>query len=195
MKPFRVSSSHGDVVPITTLGKALGGLIMIFGLGMFALPIGIIATGFSQEANRREFVITWGMVARVPIFAHLQAAAVAQIGALLYSRTYQEGEAIVRVGESADVMFFIASGEVAVEVEHGQVRLGEGDFFGEMALLYHRQREHNVTAVTKCRVLVLDKSDFERLCHREPELLSRIRSVAEARLKTEKRKSTGKSDT
>lgn len=180
---------YGDVVPVTAVGRVFGGLIMIFGLGMFALPIGIIATGFSHEANRREFVITWGMVARVPIFAQLDAALVAQIGALLDSRSYQAGEPIIRAGDEADAMFFIASGEVAVDADEGQVRLGEGDFFGEMALLYRRQREHNVTAVTKCRVLVLDKTDFKRLCHSEPELLSHIRSVAESRLKAAKTKS------
>jgi voltage-gated potassium channel len=177
----------GDAVPLTGLGKAFGGLIMIFGLGMFALPIGIIATGFSHESNRREFVITWGMVARVPIFAQLEAAVVARIGSLLYSRNYVAGELIMRVGDEADAMYFIASGEVAVEADEGQVRLGEGDFFGEMALLYRRQREHNVSAITKCRVLVLDKEDLEQLCHREPELLSHIRSIAEARLKASKK--------
>lgn len=180
---------YGDVVPVTTFGRVFGGLIMVFGLGMFALPIGILATGFSHEANRREFVITWGMVARVPIFAHLEAAVVAQIGALLHSHSYQEGEPIMRAGDVADAMYFIASGEVAVDADEGQVRLGEGDFFGEMALLYRRQREHNVTALTKCRVLVLDKIDLEQLCHREPELLSHIRSVAEERLKASKTKS------
>ncbi|MFQ5625829.1 MAG: cyclic nucleotide-gated ion channel [Methyloligellaceae bacterium] len=183
---------YGDVVPVTAIGRVFGGIIMIFGLGMFALPIGIIATGFSHEANRREFVITWGMVARVPIFAHLEAAVVARVGAMLYSRSYQEGESIVHVGDEADAMFFIASGEVAVETDSGEIRLGEGDFFGEMGLLYRRRRTHNVTAVTKCRVLVLDKSDFEQLCHREPELLSHVRSVAEQRLKTDKIKSRKK---
>ncbi len=183
---------YGDVVPVTGLGRAFGGLIMIFGLGMFALPIGIIATGFSHEANRREFVITWGMVARVPIFSQLEAAVVAKIGALLYSRSYQADESIMRVGDDAVAMYFIANGEVAVDVDEGQVRLGEGDFFGEMGLLYHRQREHNVTATTKCRVLVLDKSDFERLCHNEPELLTRVRAVAEERIKSSKLKSTQK---
>ena len=183
---------YGDVVPITAIGRVFGGIIMVFGLGMFALPIGIIATGFSHEANRREFVITWGMVARVPIFAHLEAAVVARVRAMLYSRSYQEGESIVHVGDEADAMFFIASGEVAVEADSGQIRLGEGDFFGEMGLLYRRRRTHNVTAVTKCRVLVLDKLDFERLCHREPDLLSHVRGVAEQRLKTDKIKSRKK---
>ena len=179
---------YGDVTPVTSLGRAFGGLIMIFGLGMFALPIGIIATGFSQEANRREFVITWSMVARVPIFARLEAAVVARIGAMLYSRSYAPGEHIIRVGNDADAMFFIASGEVVVEAVGGPVTLGEGAFFGEMALLSRRQHAHNVTALTKCRLLVLDKSDFEQLSHREPDILKQVRAIAEARVKASRTK-------
>ena len=40
---------YGDIVPITPWGKVFGGIVMLFGLGMFALPIAILATGFSQE--------------------------------------------------------------------------------------------------------------------------------------------------
>jgi len=174
---------YGDMTPLTPWGKMFGGLIMIFGLGMFALPIAIIATGFSQESNRREFVVTWGMVAKVPIFAKLEAAGLSSIIALLYSRSFAAGMRIFHIGENADAMYFITSGEVSVETDKGPVVLGEGDFFGEMALLDHRKREHVVTAITKCRVLVLDRADFIHLGHKEPELLDHISRVAKERIK------------
>ena len=174
---------YGDVVPITPLGKLFGGIVMIFGLGMFALPIAIVATGFSEQAHRRDFVVTWGMVARVPLFAQLEATAVAQIMSLLYARSYAEGGRIIREGDEADAMYFITSGLVTVDLESGPVSLGEGDFFGEIALIQRRAHAHNVTAATKCRLLVLDKDDFERLCHREPDVRAHIRGVAEAREK------------
>ena len=174
---------YGDVVPVTPFGRLFGALVMLFGLASFALPIGIIATGFAQEANRREFVITWGMVARVPLFAQLDASAVARITALLHSRSYPANVPVMRIGERADAMFFITAGEVVVEVAGDPVTLGEGDFFGEMALLDDRAHRHNVNTVTRCRVLVLDKSDFERLCHREPDIVTHIKGVAEARQK------------
>ena len=60
---------YGDVVPITPWGKLLGGVVMLLGVGMIALPVAIIATGFSQESGRHQFVVTWSMVARVPLFA------------------------------------------------------------------------------------------------------------------------------
>ena len=45
---------YGDVVPITTLGRVLGIVIVITGIGMAALPAGILASGFTSEINRRR---------------------------------------------------------------------------------------------------------------------------------------------
>ena len=173
---------YGDVVPITPWGKLLGGVVMLLGVGMFALPIAILATGFSQEANRHQFVVTWSMVARVPLFATLDEAEVAEIARLLYSRTYMPGVPIVRAGDPGDGLYLLASGEAAVELGAGRrAILKEGDFFGEMALLDHRRRKFDVVAKTRCRVYVLDNQAFARLSRRHPEILHRIRKVAAAR--------------
>ena len=45
---------YGDVVPITVLGKVFGLLITIAGVGMVALPAGILASGFSTELQKRR---------------------------------------------------------------------------------------------------------------------------------------------
>lgn len=45
---------YGDVVPITPLGKFFGGLITIIGVGMVALPAGILASGFADQIHRRR---------------------------------------------------------------------------------------------------------------------------------------------
>jgi len=82
---------YGDVTPMTPLGKMFGGIVMLFGLCMFALPVAIIATGFNQEAARHEFMVTWSMVARVPLFSTLDAAEVAEVTKLLYTRAFQPG--------------------------------------------------------------------------------------------------------
>lgn len=44
---------YGDVYPITGLGKLLGAFIAILGVGIFALPAGIIASGFESEISQR----------------------------------------------------------------------------------------------------------------------------------------------
>jgi len=47
---------YGDIYPITGLGKMLGGLIAILGIGLFAIPTGIIASGFLEyfEKGKKE---------------------------------------------------------------------------------------------------------------------------------------------
>lgn len=45
---------YGDMYPITPLGKLLGAFIAILGVGIFALPAGIIASGFDAEIRRRD---------------------------------------------------------------------------------------------------------------------------------------------
>lgn len=45
---------YGDVYPITPLGRLLGGIIAIIGIGLFALPTGILASGFSEEIARSK---------------------------------------------------------------------------------------------------------------------------------------------
>lgn len=45
---------YGDVYPVTPLGKLLGSFIAILGIGIFALPTGIIATSFERELADRE---------------------------------------------------------------------------------------------------------------------------------------------
>ena len=45
---------YGDVYPITPLGKLLGAFIAILGIGVFALPAGIIATSFESEISKKK---------------------------------------------------------------------------------------------------------------------------------------------
>jgi voltage-gated potassium channel len=176
---------YGDVVPITPWGKVLGGVLMVLGVSMFALPIAIIATGFSHETNRHQFVVTWSMVARVPLFATMDQMEVAEITKLLYARNFMPGVPMVRAGDPGDSMFLIASGEAEVELGSGKhLLLKEGDVFGEMALLEHRRRKHDVVAKTRCRVYVLDSQALARLSSRYPDIVDRIRKVAESRRET-----------
>ena len=173
---------YGDVVPVTALGRVIGGLVMIFGLGMFALPIGIIASGFANEIHRREFVVSWGLVARVPLFAKLDAMAVSRVSNLLRSKVMPADTVIARRGEPADAMYFIASGQVHVEVEPEPVTLGEGDFFGELALLNETTRGATVLSITQTRLLVLPVDDFHHLLSTQADLREAIQSVADDRL-------------
>src|SRR5580692_9238241 len=126
---------YGDVVPITPLGKMIASVTIFGGLIMIALPVGIIATAFSEQIHRRDFVVTWSMVARVPLFAGLDAGEIADVLRLLRAQTVDSGDVIVRRGENAHSMYFVAGGEVDIQIGGRHIGLGVGHFFGEIAVL------------------------------------------------------------
>ena len=173
---------YGDVVPVTALGKLIATGTIFLGLIMIALPVGIIATAFAEQIHRREFIITWGMIARVPLFAELDAADISDVMQLLRAQTVQAGEVIVRAGEPAHSMYFIASGEVEIALEQGRVRLGVGQFFGEVAVLRRARRSATATALTRSNLLLLDAQDLHALMERDPRIASRIKEVAAKRV-------------
>lgn len=171
----------GEIIPVTTLGSIIAAITVMLGIGCFALPVAIFGRGFYEEIRRRDFVVTFAMVARVPLFAHLDAAAIADLVAILRARTVPAGTTIIRKGERGNAMYLIASGSVEVESAAAKVRLEEGDFFGEMALLSREPRTATVTALRPTDLLVLDADDFNRLVDRLPDIGTRVRAVAKGR--------------
>jgi voltage-gated potassium channel len=176
---------YGDVVPITPLGRIIAALTICAGFIMIALPIGIVATGFSREIHRREFVVTWSMVARVPLFADLNAGEIADIMRLLRSQTIESGGTIARRGEPAHSMYFIAAGEVEIDLPEQRLRLGAGHFFGEIAVLRRARRSANVSAIGRTNLLILDAHDFRALMARQRHLATRVRAAIRDRIGAE----------
>lgn len=172
---------YGDMAPVTALGRFFGGFTMLLGIAMFAVPAGILASGFAEEMKRRDFVITWQLVADVPLFAKLDASRIAAITRLLKPEIVSVGHVIVHRGDPAHAMFFIMEGEVEVDVQPTPVRLKPGQFFGEIALLRDMHRTATVTAVKECRLLALDVVDFRKLMAQYPDLKRQVEAVAEER--------------
>ena len=173
---------YGDVVPLTPLGKLVSVFAIVAGLVMIALPVAIISRAFADEVRRRDFVVTWGMLARVPLFSHLGAAEIADIMRLLRAQTIESGEILVRRGDAASSMYFITAGEVEIELPNQRVRLSDGTFFGEIALLRRTKRSGTVTAMRKTKLLALDAQDFHALIERVPDLAAHVHRTAKARL-------------
>jgi voltage-gated potassium channel len=171
---------YGDAVPITPFGKIFGACVMVFGLGLFALPIGIIATAFVNEIHRRDFVVTWGMV--VPLFAALDAGSISEIMTIMRTRMVPPGTVLAAKGDEAEGMYFIADGEVQIRLRRRTVTLGPGDFFGEVTLLKKVQRVGTIATVTRCNLMLIDSADFEVLLQRNSDLRAQITAVADERL-------------
>ena len=173
---------YGDVTPATGIGKLFGATIMVLGIGMAALPAGILATGFATEMQKRTFVVHWKLVAGVPLFTSLDALRISEITQLLELNIVPADYAIVRKDEPADSMFFISRGEVEVDVGTGGARLGPGSFFGEIALLKNCNRTATVISVTECQLLVLSVEDFNNLLRSNPDMRETVNAVMDERL-------------
>ena len=173
---------YGDAVPITPVGRLIAGLTIFAGLLMVALPVGIVATAFANEVHRRDFVITWGLLARIPLFSELSAVQIAEIMKMLRAQKVDRGSIIARRGEPAHAMYLIADGEVEIKLKHQHIRLGSGHYFGEIAALRQTRRSATVVATQPTRLLALDASDLHSLMDREPQLAERIQNAARAKL-------------
>jgi CRP/FNR family transcriptional regulator, cyclic AMP receptor protein len=94
-------------------------------------------------------------------------------------KTYSDGELIILQGEVGDCMYVVQSGKVAVFKVQGDSEMhlgtmGEGDFFGEMALLDREVRSASIRAVGEARVLKVDKRTFLSQVHADPTIALRI---------------------
>lgn len=175
------TTGYGDVVPITPLGRMVAAVVMISGLGVFGLWTGILATGFAAETRRDNFLKTWESVSKVPFFATLGPSAIADVTHMLRTIDLPPRVTIIRKGQQGDCMYFIASGEVEVDLPGKKVQLGEGAFFGEMALLGSNTRNANITTTRLSKLLVLDLVDFRLLMARHPDLAETIDAEAKRR--------------
>ena len=75
----------------------------------------------------------------------------------------------------------IASGAAEVRLGDAGLRLGSGDFFGELALITNQPRNADVVAEGYCHLLVLPRRDFNALLQKRPELRAEIHEVARRR--------------
>ena len=145
-----------------------------------------VATGRAAAAARPHLDLgldTRELVRHFPLFKTLGPVDLDKITRLLRPRFAVPDERLIRRGERGDEMYFISSGAVEVAVGKNRIRLGRGDFVGELALLDDRRRRADVTALGYCQLLVLHADDFKRLVATNPAIREAISRVARDRLK------------
>ena len=94
-------------------------------------------------------------------------------------KSFRDGEFIVQQGEIGECMYVIQSGQVEVirragDKEFSLAVLGEGEFFGEMALFDREVRSAGVRALGEVWILTLERRSFLRHVRRDPSLAFRI---------------------
>ncbi len=172
---------YGDVTPVTLAGRMIASVTMVTGYVMLGLPVGIVATAFAEEIHRREFVVTWGMVASVPLFRTLDA-----IGD---RRNHALSQRAIRAGGHIDRA---SRRHCAIDVFHCRGRGRDRDRRrarpawrrtvlrrdGDPAS--RRRAAANVRASEPTKLLILDAYDLQTLIARNPEIGEAIRKSPRA---------------
>lgn len=121
---------------------------------------------------------------RFPLFAKLTTEQRETVALHFQPRSAEPGDRLIRVGDQADVVYFISSGQVEVLVNGHKIKMGPGDFFGEVALLSGQPRTADVIALDFCKLLTLSRRDFRELLRRYPSMRAPIDEIAKERAVT-----------
>lgn len=130
--------------------------------------------GAADELERLIAVSTSTFLRRVPLFDALGSSEIEALAELAFTRRFNKGQLIILAAEAGDSLFIIRTGQVKVSLLHEDGRefilslLGEGEFFGELALLDDRPRSANVVAVEETELIIVKRSDFHELVNRVP---------------------------
>lgn len=125
----------------------------------------------------------------VPLFSKIPEHALAAFAELTRERTYPKGSVIVFEDDPGDALYLVAGGQVKVVLigEDGREVilsvLGEGSFFGEMALLDNQPRSAHVIAMEDSTLLLLRREDFRARLRQSPEVAITLLAELSRRLR------------
>ncbi|XP_078677599.1 cAMP-dependent protein kinase type II regulatory subunit-like isoform X1 [Branchiostoma floridae x Branchiostoma belcheri] len=117
----------------------------------------------------------------VPMLKTLEQFERMKVADALMTQSFEDGEVIIRQGDSADCMYFVEEGVVRIAMKNKDdpdkelevTRCKQGDYFGELALVTNNPRAASAYAVGKTKVARLDVHAFERLLGPCKELMKR----------------------
>lgn len=119
----------------------------------------------------------------VPFLAAVPTSALEHLLGFALTVTHSPGDVVVRQGAGAHALHVIVSGEAEVSVDGVRIAsLGQGDHFGEIAVIDNSKRTASVTAVTELRVLAIDATSFRRLLRSDAGLAAALPVAISQRL-------------
>ena len=123
-------------------------------------------------------------LAKAPLFAALSRQELGDLAKATEDLEVDEGKVLTREGDLGREFFVIVEGDVSVTQDGKEIRrLGAGDFFGEIALIYdNARRTATVRAASPLRFFVLTRQSFRSLLEHQPEIEEKVMAALEERL-------------
>jgi len=144
-----------------------------------------------QKAAAHRTLSPEELVEHFPMFGTLTSEQREVVLLHLQPHAAQPGERVIHRGDAADAAYFISAGEVEVAVAGQHIRLGPGNFFGEMALVSGQPRSADVTALDYSKFLKLTTGDFNEILRRYPDIRAQIVDQAAKREEENRRRAEG----
>ena len=111
------------------------------------------------------------LIKNVPLFSRLSKNALQEVASIADEIDFPAGKVLTQQGARGREFLVILEGAAEVEQNGERVNtLGNGDFFGEIALITKLPRTATVTATAPLRALVITDRDFLTLLRRSPEV-------------------------
>jgi len=124
------------------------------------------------------------LLKKVAFFDGLSGPQLNQVAKLADEVEVEAGRKLARAGDTGRELFIIVDGEAVVRPARGRaLRLGRGDFFGEMSLIDGAPRSATVEAATEMRLLVVGQREFWQLLSAAPSIGRRIMAAMAERLR------------
>lgn len=130
------------------------------------------------------------MLRNVPLFRGLAQRQLDQIARLADEVEVPAGRRLATAGEVGRELYVIVDGYATVTTGRRAVRLGPGEFFGEMSVLDGGPRSAHVDAATPMKLLVVGHREFWQLLHDAPPLAGKIMRALSQRLREAERSPT-----
>jgi len=129
------------------------------------------------------------LLTSVELFAEMNDEEINDLTVLAQIKKLDKDTSIFHAGDPADAVFVVASGRVKVVITSSDGKefiltvLGPGQVFGEMALLESAPRSASVVTLSAVEVLVINRSDFQRLLDSNPRISQRLMAILSRRLR------------
>ncbi|MFC6238066.1 cyclic nucleotide-binding domain-containing protein [Longivirga aurantiaca] len=202
-----------EAVALRTLPMATFGLVLAFEPAVAALTgivirddvlvaqqwlgIGLIVVAAAGSLGPRDWMRRMGSdnarlmtdatvaaLGRVPLFAGLSAPELATLAGAAQTREFAAGDVLTHEGDDGDEFFVLSTGTVDISAHGQHLRtLGEGDFLGEIALLFGGTRTATATAASPGTLYSLPKPAFLALLEEHPDIEDKILGTVSERMR------------
>jgi len=139
---------------------------------------------YALNRKRKEVSEKLALLSQCSLLRHLPAEQADALLEQVQERQAKAGDVLFRIGDPGDALYILARGKVEVLNDRtGQklAQLADGQAFGEMALLSGGTRTATVHCLSDCHLLVIGKSDFDRLLAEDPHLNEQVRKLSHER--------------